>query len=131
MINLWLRIMVNKVAVHHSITHTLLFLGVYSSSLPPPTTSKMLIKGSNAGFRYSSSKKQGKDHLQLLHYKAITFCQIINCVIKQHSRKADRDRSQHLSLCLHEQCENIAIISASFHIVFNAANFHTSGLPRL
>lgn len=69
-------------------------------SLPPPTKSKMLIKGSNAGFRYSSSKKQGKDHLQLLHYKAITFCQIINCVVKQHSRKAETDRNICLCACM-------------------------------
>lgn len=39
-INLWLRIMVNKVAVHHSITRTLLFLDVYSSSLPLPPKAK-------------------------------------------------------------------------------------------
>jgi len=36
-INLCLRIMVNKVAVHHGIIYTLLFLGVYSNFPSPPS----------------------------------------------------------------------------------------------
>lgn len=60
------------------------------TSLPLPHLKQILIKGSNTGLCYSSSKMEGKVHLQLLCYKAITFfffCQIINYVIKQHSRK--------------------------------------------
>lgn len=70
---------------HH--LHTSIFRCLFQPSFLP-ITSKMLIKGSNTGLRYSSFKMEGKDHLQLLRYKAITsFCQIINYVIKEHSRK--------------------------------------------
>lgn len=73
-INLWLRIMVNKVVVHHGIIYTLIFLDAYSKFLSTsPHHKQNAIKGSNTGLCYSSSVMEGKDHLQLLGYRAVTF----------------------------------------------------------
>lgn len=56
---------------HH--LHDSIFRSSFQFSLPLHTTCKMLTQGSNRGLSYSSSEMQGKDHLQLLRYRAITF----------------------------------------------------------
>lgn len=71
---------------HH--LHDSVFRYPFQLSFALHTTCKMFTQWSNRGLCYSSLEMQGKDHLQLLRYKAVTFFwQIINCVIKQHSTK--------------------------------------------